>query len=129
MYLINLDILIKQYIPPNWRWKTNTSVLTESGQFRFLQTIFKPFKTTLTDFKVFRKQSTTKINLTPETMIVENHLAVITGVGYGISITDDTALNNFIVNVPNSALSFENEIKQFMNRITPLGRKFTINFY
>ena len=129
MYTISIDSLIKQIMPPNWRHKKNISTLAESGQYKFLKTVCKPFKSILNDFKLFRKETELKINLSPETIVIENHLMEITGVRTGIFLIEVAADNNFSVNIPLAGQPKENEVKQFLNRIVPIGRKFTLIFY
>lgn len=116
-------------MPPNWRFKTLASTFTESGQFLFLKSVTIPFNRLLYEFLFFNTETTSKINLTAETGIVEAHLSRITGVVYGVFILDEPATNNFEVSIPNSAIGHKREVTQFMNEITPIGRKFTIIYY
>ncbi len=125
MYFLDLYRVILQIFPPNWRFKEDG---TDSPKVDFLHVILTPFKHLLNDFEIFRNESELNINLTAQVMVVENHIRNITGESYGVYVAD-TAINQFSVNVPATSTNKENEIRQFLNKVIPLGRNYTINFY
>jgi len=133
MYFLNLDILIKQLLPPNWRYvrtsNNNNVFVYDSGKTKFLKALLKPFKLLLNDFHFFRTNIKTKINLTAETIIVENHLKIITGISYGISLPDGILSGQFSVLIPAIVSNKEPEIKSFLEQIVPAGCKYQIIFY
>lgn len=126
MYFLDINILIKQILPPNWR---RNQLNDNSGKVEFLNSISEPFKQLLNDFQIFRKDAKSRINLTAQPVVIENHIRTITGLSYGVFVSDTGQTNYFSVNVPISAQGFENDIKQFLGRVTPIGRKHTLNFY
>lgn len=126
MYFLDIKVLIKQILPPNWR---RNQLNENSGKVEFLNSISEPFKQLLNDFQIFRKDAKSRINLTAQPVVIENHIRTITGLSYGVFVSDTGQTNYFSVNVPISAQGFENDIKQFLARVTPIGRKHTLNFY
>lgn len=132
MFFLDFHILLLQIMPPHWRFKrfNNGSFiqLNPTGKFLFLKSVTEPFKYILNQIQSFRFESRTKINLTGQTIVVENHIREITGEIYGVYIADGQ-VNQFELYVPSSASSFEPEIIQFLNKVIPAGRIYTINFY
>ncbi len=129
MFYLNLDILIKQLLPPNWRSSVVGGFVVDSGKVNYLKSILTPFKLLLNDIKEFRLSTQTKINLTAEVIVVENHLKNLSGVQLGVYLSDSVQSNIFVVNIPVAGQPNENEIKSFLSKIIPAGRKYTLNFY
>ncbi len=133
MYFLDLNILAKQLLPPNWRVIKETDGISaaekDSGEFNYLKSVLIPFKLLLDDFHAFRKQVVKNINLTSQTIIIEDHIKKITGISYGIFIQDGNQINYFKVNVPLLGQSKEKEIIQFLRKIVPAGRKYELLFY
>ncbi len=127
MFFLNPDILIKQIIPPNWRYVPNS--VNESGKYLFLKSISKPFNWILNSLIEFRSNTKTKINLTAEVIILENKLKEITGLTYGIYISDTITANIFEVHIPISAQIYRIEIQEFLNKVIPTGRIYSIIYY
>ncbi len=133
MYFVDINILIKQILPPSWRYVKVPDgdggfEDKETGKFFFIKAILKPFDSLLSEFKDFRKSTKSKINLTPQVMVMEHHIKNITSLDYGVYISD-VAIGHFKVNVPDTAIAHENEILIFLNNITPIGRRYELNFY
>ncbi len=133
MYFLDLTILARQLLPPSWRnIKTTIGTITtekDSGQMNYLKTLLLPFKILLNDFHAFRKQVVKNINLTAQTLVIENHIKEITGISYGIFIQDGNQVNHFTVNVPLSVQAKEKDILQFLRNIVPAGRNYELLFY
>lgn len=120
MYFFDVNIFASQMIPPNWR----------GGKLLLLKSLFKPVSILLQEFEDFRESSRKLVNITPQTMVIEYRLRVITGIWYGIYISESpTIKNHFTVNIPASGQASGNEIKVFLKQTVPAGRKYTINFY
>ncbi len=133
MYFFDIDIFIKQLLPPHWRYvKTPDGEGgfedKEQGKFYFLKAVMSPIKSLLNDFKLFRASSKAKVNLNAQVMVIEHHVKTITGAIYGVYVTDHLD-NQFKVNVPVAHIAHSDAINSFLKKVTPLGRKYTINFY
>ena len=100
----------------------------DSGKVVFLKAILKPFKLLLNDVNEFRIKTKRDINLSPQTIVIENHIRNLTGLIYGISISDGV-VNNFVINIPISGQTEETKITAFLNKIVPVGRNYSLNFY
>ena len=120
MYFLNLDILILQLFPVHWRNVT--------GKVAFLKVVLTPFKQLLNDFNLFRKSQKTDINLSAQVIVIENYIETVLGVRYGVFIREDTP-GHFLLNIPEFGRTEEKEIKQFLNKVLPLGRKYQIIYY
>ena len=133
MYFLDLDILIKQLLPPWWRIirkQTPTGIIeTDSGETYFLKSVVAPFKLILQDFYQFQNLTKQNINLSGQTMVIEHHIEQLTGIRYGIFILDEPQVNHFSVNVPVSGQSKEKQINQFLQKIVPIGRRYQLKFY
>ncbi len=129
MYFLNLDILVKQLFPPNWRTSMVGGSLIDSGKVNYLKSILAPFKLLLNDIIDFYQTTQTKINLTAEVIVVENHLKTLSGVQLGVYLSDSAQPNIFFVNIPVIGQINENKIKSFLNKVVPAGRIYTLNFY
>lgn len=130
MFFLDFHILILQILPPSWRFyysDGNPPVI--SGKVLFLRAVLAPFKHLLNELNLFRSQSKTKINLTAQTIVIVNHVRSITGLLYGVYIVDLQQANQFELNLPISAQNKEYEIRQFLNKVLPAGRLYTLNFY
>lgn len=119
MYFFNVNILIKQLLPPTWR----------VARYKFIKSLSKPLEDIKQSFDTFRFQSYAKVNLSAQHAIIENHIVTITGVVYGVYVADGVLANTFSVNVPTAGQPFSNQINQFLTKVTPKGRAFTLNFY
>ena len=117
MYFLNTDILILQLLPPNWR--------TVKGKVSFLKVVLSPVKKTLKDFKTFRKAQQKEINLTAQVMVIEHYIERLLDAHYGVSVSE-TGAGQFSLNLPKAAGARENEIRQFLGRILPLGRRYEL---
>lgn len=120
-------------MPPHWRdVKVDDGeggyIDKPTGKFYFLKAITKPFQAIFEDFKEFRKETNSKINLNAQVGIIEQHIKKITGAVYGVYVSDHL-YNQFIVNIPIAYISHKDEIVSFLTKVTPLGRRFNLNFY
>ncbi len=133
MYFLDLNILAKQLLPPNWRinrTQISTAIIKrDSGYFNYLQAILKPFEAILNDFKAFGKEIKTNVNLSAQTIVVENHIEELTGIRIGISVSDGSESSSFSINIPIAGQSHQREIIQFLQKIVPMGRKCELIFY
>ncbi len=133
MYFFDLNILALQLLPPSWRVIKETvgTITTErnSGQMNYLKAVLKPFKLLLQDFHTFREQAKSKVNLSAQVVVIEHHIEQLTGIRYGIFVSDEAALNHFSVNVPVAGQTKEKEIIQFLQKVVPAGRKHQLIFY
>ena len=116
----DIDILILQILPRNWRIAPKIAIL---------KAILKPFKELLNDIDTFRTDAISRVNLSAQTIVIEHHLKKITGEKYGVYVSDELPALNFSVNVPNNANGFQAEIESFLKQVTPIGRVYTLNFY
>ena len=120
MYFLNLDILVLQLFPVHWR--------RVKGKVAFLKVILRPFKQLLNDFNFFRKSQKTNINLSAQVIVIENYIEMILKIRYGVFIRETTP-GRFLLNVPEVGRIKEKQIKQFLNKILPLGRSYQIVYY
>ncbi len=133
MYFLDIEILIKQLLPPSWRMIKETvgtvTIERDSGQMNYLKATLKPFKLLLQDFHAFRKQAKSKVNLSAQVVVIEHHIEQLTGIRYGIFVSNEAAPNHFSVNVPIAGQTKEKEIIQFLQKVVPAGRKHQLIFY
>ncbi len=64
-----------------------------------------------------------------QTIVIERHIEQLTGIRYGIFVSDEAAPNLFSINVPVAGQTKEKEITQFLQKIVPAGRKHQLIFY
>ena len=117
MYFLNTDLLILQLLPPNWR--------TVKGKVSFLKVLLSPVKKTLKDLKTFRKAQQKDINLTAQVIVIEHYIERLLEVHYGVSV-GETGPGRFSINLPKAARGRENEIKQFLGKVLPMGRRYEL---
>ena len=133
MFFLDFNMLILQILPPHWRHvrqNTGTSIdLIYSAKFLFLKTVATPFKFILNALIEFRISSYKKVNLTAQSIVIENHVRGITGLLYGVYIVDSITPGHFELNVPVGSMNHQNEITQFLQKVVPAGRIYSINFY
>lgn len=133
MYFYSIDVFIRQFMLPHWRdVKVSDGeggyIDKPSGKFYFIRSITFPFRSLLNEFKVFRQETNAKINLNAQVMVIEHHIKQITGAVYGVYVTDHLD-NQFKVNIPELYVEHKDEIQSFLKKVTPLGRKYSLNFY
>lgn len=119
MYYLDTIIFAKQMLPPNWR----------DARLTFTIVLLGPFKSILIDFANFRNRTKLNVNLSAQTIVVEHHIKQITGLTYGIFITQTTVVNEFKVNVPAAAVEHKNSIMIFLKKTIPAGKKYELIFY
>ena len=119
MFFLDTTILAKQLLPPNWR----------DARFLFIITLLAPFKRVMNDFTVFRKQTRLESNLSAQTIVVEYKIKQLTGLNYGVFISQTNTVNEFRVNIPVSAIGQKAKISFFLKKTIPAGRKYDLIFY
>lgn len=103
-------------------------VTLTNGKFHFLKSILKPFKDLLNDFEIYRRSTVKKINLSAETGIIEQQIQRIIGINQGVYILDGVG-KSFSLNIPIVGQANENEIKSFLKKTLPIGRKYDLIYY
>lgn len=133
MYFLDLKVLALQLLPPCWRTSKQTvgSTTTEkhSGQVNYLKAVLAPFKLLLQDFNAFIKGAKSKVNLSAQVVVIEYHIEQLTGIRYGIFVSDGAVPNHFSVNLPIAAQTKEKQITQFLQKTVPAGRNYQLIYY
>ena len=117
MFLIDVDVLVKQLIPPHWREPkklTIFSILTEP-----LKTVYKSSKQLLNDSKL-------EINLNSQVIVLENYINRI--LDYGRTSIVDNA-RGFTIRVSDIYVNRELDIIRAVNPLKLAGISFTIQFF
>ena len=106
-------------LPPNWR----------GAKLSFAIALLAPLFNLLEDFQQFRTSAELRVNLSAQTIVIEHHIRAITGLNYGVYITQTSIVNQFKVNVPIGSINYRHEIALFLNKIIPAGKDYEILFY
>lgn len=119
MSMLDVNLLAKQLLPPNWR----------VFKWSYVLALLAPLKSINSEFEQFKSDTLMRVNLTAQTIVVEHHIRNITGLTYGVFINQTLIINQFVVNVPIGSIGHQNEIKIFLNKVIPAGRNYTLIFY
>ncbi len=120
MYFLDLTVLSKQLLPPHWR---------SVEKVAFFTAILTPFAWVLNSFKMVRKETKNKLNLSSQVMVIEQHVRNITNLPYGIEVIDSTRPGTFLVRIPVAGMTHEENVKIFLNKTIPSGRNYRLVFY
>lgn len=101
----------------------------EHGKFLFFKSVLTPFKDLLNDFQIYRLLVSGRINLSGEAAIIVHHIKFLTGIRSGIYILIGNSEGSFLVSVPIKGQSKKALILNFLNKVTPLGHSYTLEFY
>lgn len=119
MYFLDINILAKQLLPPTWR---------TSKKLQFFTTVLIPFNHILSDFKIFRKETKSRVNLSSQVIIIEEHVKNITGIKSGVDIIDGEQKNEFILKLPAAGMLYEKKIRLFLKKKVPTGITYELIF-
>jgi hypothetical protein len=117
MFLIDIDILVKQLIPPHWRVKEKLNIF---------MTLTEPLKSIYKSIQQLSKESKSVININSQVIVLEKYID--TFLDYGrTSIVDDSS-RGFILRVSDKYKEREKGIKQMVDKLKLSGISYRIQF-
>lgn len=121
MFLIDVKIIVRRYLPPHWQG---------TGREWLIAAVVQPLIALYADFSAYRKSILRSVNLNSQTIVLEHHLNSVFGVQAMISVGDgDFDNEDFVVFVHYLSAGSVAEINREVNKYKLAGKRFRIELY